>query len=170
MRRLFITCTQFGSLLLTSFGGFYTRIAPPDDRIKFWTGLASLFGGLLFLGVTNLPPRYLSGKYRVIVMWTAIIAAAAFPILYISNYDALTERYNEKRVVCGTVYTTKGMQQTSAFPEKTREELIKDFAGQIEEIWTKESINHSRLVLGLSYSTAVGFLAFSALLGLQHLK
>jgi hypothetical protein len=44
MKRFFLTIGQVGTFGLSAFGGFYERIAPPEDNLKFWTGLASLVG------------------------------------------------------------------------------------------------------------------------------
>ena len=49
MKKALLTVSQIGSLILTLFGGFYTRIAPPEDAITFWPGFASLLAGVVFL-------------------------------------------------------------------------------------------------------------------------
>lgn len=165
MKRFILTLSQFGTLLLTAFGGFYSRIAPPEDSLKFWPGYASLVAGIAFILIANV-----KDKVRSVILWISFVPAIACPALYYVKYQGLVAAYGESPVICGTVYTAKGADYTSKNPGKTREELIKDFAGQTAEIWTEDSINRARLVLGLSYSAAVAFLAFAVLTGLQNAK
>src|ERR1039458_1049298 len=165
MKRVILTLSQFGTILLTAFGGFYTRIAPPQDSLRFWPGYASLVAGVAFILIANV-----KDKFRSIILWISIILAIACPVLYYVKYQTLTAAYGQSQVICATVYTAKGADYTSKNPGKTREEFIKDFAGQTAEIWTEDSINGARVVLGLSYSAAVAFLAFAVLTGLQKAK
>jgi len=165
MKRFLLTASQFGTFVLTAFGGFYTRIAPPQDSLKFWPGYASLIAGLAFILIANI-----KDKVRPAILWISIIPALACPAFYYVKYQRLTAAYGESQVICGTAYTPKGSDYTSKNQGKTKEELIQDFAGQTAEIWTEDSINEAKVVLGLSYSSAVGFLAFAALSGLQQAK
>ncbi|MGB7283341.1 MAG: hypothetical protein WBE13_13845 [Candidatus Acidiferrum sp.] len=165
MKRFILTLSQFGSLLLTAFGGFYSRIAPPEDSLKFWPGYASLVTGVAFILIANV-----KNNVRSVILWISIVPAIVCPALYYVKYQSLTATYSESQVICGTVYTAKGVDYTSKNPGKTREELIRDFAGQTAEIWTEDSISRARVVLGLSYSAAIASLAFAVLTGLQNAK
>jgi len=165
MKRFILTISQFGALLLTAFGGFYSRIAPPEDSLKFWPGYASLVAGVAFILIANVKDRV-----RSVILWVSIIPAIACPAVYYVKYQSLAAAYGESRIICGTVYTAKGADYASKNPGETREELIRDFAGQTAEIWTEDSINRARVALGLSYSAAVASLAFAVLTGLQNAK
>ena len=121
--------------------------------------------GLAWILVANIKDRV-----RSTIFWISLFPAIACPLLYYVKYQSLTAEYGDSRVICGTVYTTKGADYASNNPEKTKEELIEDFAGQTAAIWTEDSINKARVVLGLFYSVAVAFLAFAALIKLQNAK
>jgi len=167
MKRFFLTIGQVGTFVLSAFGGFYERIAPPQDNLKFWTGLASLVAGLVFIVITI---AVHSDKARSIILWISIVPAIAGPISYYEQYLKRTSRYGSSEVITGAVYTSKGSDYTSKHPEKTKEQIVGDFAGQTAEIWTEDSINASRLVLGSFYISAVGFLAFTVLTAFERAK
>jgi hypothetical protein len=162
---ILLTLGQFTTFVMTACGGFYTRIAPPQDDLRFWPGYASLVAGIVFIIIANT-----KHKARAVILWISVLFALAFPALYYVKYQALTTAYGGSQVICGTVYTSKGADYTSKNPGKTKEEIIKDFAGQTAEIWTEDSINRARLVLGLSYSVAVAFFSFAVLTGLEQAK
>jgi hypothetical protein len=165
MKRFFLGLSQFGAFTLTAFGGFYTRIAPPQDTLKFWPGYASLVAGIVFLVVANL-----SKKVRSVIFWISAVLAVIFPISYYVHYQNRTATYGQDRVICGTVYTVKGSEYSARNPGITREELIKDFAGQTAEIWTEDSINKAGVTLGLLYALAVALLGFTVAIKLQDKK
>ena len=167
MKRFIFLLGQVGTLLLSGFGGFYNRIAPPQDRLRFWPGYASIVAGIVFI-IVMIAVR--SKKARFVILWISIVPTVVCPAIYYNEYLNRTSPYGSARVTCGTVYTSKGSDYSSKHPEETREEIIKDFAGQTAEIWTEESINRSELILGLSYSAALGFLAFSVLTAFQQAK
>jgi hypothetical protein len=165
MKRLALTITQFVTLLGSLFGGFYTKIAPPDDSLKFWPSYASLLAGLVFIVYVNL-----GRKPRTLIVSIAIALAAILPIFYYSRYQSLTENYSSSRVICGTEPTTRAAEYISSHPGISKEKLIFDFGGKTTDIWTEGSINRARLTLGLSYSAGFGFLALVILSTLQRSK
>jgi len=165
MKRFILTLSQFGTLLLTAFGGFYTRVAPPQDNLRFWPSYASLVAGIAFILVANV-----NNKVRSIILWVSVVPAIVCPAIYFMKYQALTATYGQSRVICGTMLTPKGADYTSKNPGISKEDLVKDFAGQTAEIWTEDSINRAQVVLGLAYSAAVASLGFAVLTGLQRAK
>jgi len=70
LKRIAWTAGQFVALLFTVCGGLYSKIAPPDDDLKFWPSYASLLAFLMFLGCKRF------GKARRIIMSVAIVFAA----------------------------------------------------------------------------------------------
>jgi len=64
---------------------------------------------------------------------------------------AWTALYDEQKVVIGSVYTAQGLSYTEQNPKISCDELIFQFKGVIENIWTRESINRRRLVLAATY-------------------
>lgn len=165
LKRLGLTLSQLGTFVLTAFGGFYTRIAPPQDSLRFWPGFVSLVAGIIFIFVTNVRQKVLS-----VILGFSLVAAVGFPVLYYAAYQNLTAAYAQSQVICGTVYTVKGAEYASKSPGITKAELINAFAGQTAEIWTERSINKARLTLGLLYSLAAASLAFAISTALQKAK
>ncbi len=137
----------------------------PQDDLRFWPGYASLIAGIVFILIANV-----GDKARSVILWISFIPAIGCPVLYFAEYQARTAPYGDSRVICGMVYTAKGADYASKNPGKSNEDLIRDFAGRTGEIWTDDSINQSRLLLGLSYSAAIGFFGFAALAGLERVK
>lgn len=165
LKRRLLTLSQFGSFLLTAFGGFYSAIAPPDDDLRFWPSYASILAGFIFL--------IYSGFGRVIrrrIMWIAIICAAVLPLYYFAKYQQLTAKYSISRVICGTQYTARGADYAARHPDISKEDLIFDFRGKVKDIWTEDSIARARLVLGVIYSCGFASLALALLTGLQDSK
>jgi hypothetical protein len=134
---------------------------------SFGQVLPLLLAGIVFIVITI---AVHSDKARSIILLISIVPAVACPISYYKQYLKRTSRYGSSRVTTGTVYTPKGSDYTSKHPEKTKEQIIGDFAGQTAEIWTEDSIDTSRLVLGLSYISAFGFMAFTVLTAFERAK
>ena len=103
-------------------------------------------------------------------MWIAIVFAAIAPVYYLSKYQELTVKYQSVMFICGTQYTIQGAAYVNKHPNISKRDLVFDFAGKITDIWTEDSINRDRLLLGVIYSVAVGFLALALLTGLQETK
>jgi hypothetical protein len=164
-RQRLLLVSQIGSGVLTLFGGFYSRIRPPDDDLRFWPLYASLVAGLAFVIWINLGEK--AGK---VIMWLAIFLAALLPICYFSEYQTLTVKYNGSRLICGTEYTTQASEFLRINPGVSKEDLVKSAAGKISDVWTDDSIRHARLLLGLTYSTAAGWLMLALFSGLEELK
>src|SRR5437660_5551075 len=92
------------------------------------------------------------------------IAATAFALLlgllgyfsYMNQLGRCTCRYYSKTVLAGT--QLRDPQKESNTP---CEELLKTHTGEVEEIWTSDSINRCRLVLAVSYVSTVPLFAVS---------
>lgn len=165
MKRGLLTLTQIGAVFLTGFGDFYTRIAPPQDDLRFWSGLASIAAAVVFIIIAAV-----KDKVPIAILVISAVLTICCPLLYYVNYQALTVPYGRAQLICGTVYTPKGADYVSKNPGETREEIVRDFVGQTGEIWTENSINRSRMILGLSYLAGVASLAFTALVWIERAK
>ena len=164
LKRRLVIVSQVGAFLLTAFGGFYSNIAPPDDHLRFFPSYASLVAGLIFL----VSKRF--GRATKTIMWFAIVFAIILPLYYFSEYQELTATYNSSRRICGTQYTTRGAAYVSKHPNIGKDDLLFAFGGKVEDIWTENSINRARMILGVIYSAGFGFLALALLAGLQETK
>ncbi|MBI3851643.1 MAG: hypothetical protein HY298_15400 [Verrucomicrobia bacterium] len=66
-----------------------------------------------------------------------------------------TTTYNEQRVVIGDVYTAHGRGYHDENPNLPPADLIMDHKGEVEKIWTRESIAQRRLLLAAMYVLAM---------------
>jgi hypothetical protein len=67
--------------------------------------------------------------------------------------------YDNQKIIIGTIYTNKGRTYVEQNPNKTCDEVLDDFVGEAEAVWTKESINRSRLALETSYIFCISLFA-----------
>ena len=83
------------------------------------------------------------------LVFLAIALAAFFRYQHLTL--AWTGRYVGQSVVVGSVYTPQGASYAQKNPMISCDDLIFDFAGATEEIWTSASINRRRLLLAATY-------------------
>lgn len=160
---------------LSLFGGFLKRIAPPEGVARVWTGLAALVAGAAILAVKLF--AHLSAGSTSAYLWggIAILLLAASLVLcfvYIASFQDRTIDYPGGRRIAGRAgeYSQDARQHLAAHPNLTRAQLLFEFAGNVESVWTPESLRRSRLALGLQYALLIGGLAFSLNLGLEVLS
>lgn len=166
LRKYLGILTSIAGLIISVVGGFIQPVTTSDEGrsalLRFTPFLITVLAGLLF---------FLSQKWsrkRQAYRWFFICAASfVLSILTISAYWYLvydrTCLNNGQRKIVGTTYTPKGQSYTSEHPNKTCEELLDDFIGEVEAIWTKESINRSRLALESSYIICISLLSICLL-------
>lgn len=77
-----------------------------------------------------------------------VLSLSAF-FLYQRLLDRRTCQYANLPVVIGTRYTQHA--QSYVRENSTCSDLLEDFGGKAEDIWTQESIDNSRYVLALTY-------------------
>src|SRR6266852_5748340 len=94
LKKKILTVSQFGGWILTLCGGFFSKIAPPDDSLSFWPSYASLLAGLVFVVYRNLG---LAARKRIV--WFAVGLAAVLPVYYLSKYQALTAQCGPYRIM-----------------------------------------------------------------------
>jgi hypothetical protein len=66
-----------------------------------------------------------------------------------------TTTYHKQRVVIGDVYTAGGREYHEQHQNLPPEGLVMDFAGDVEKIWTRESLAQRRLLLAAMYVLAM---------------
>lgn len=137
-------------------GGF---LLPPPVGIsatdeKAWLRLgqfiiAVVVGLILLAGRKWHQPKH-TLRWAASAVLFLVIGIAAF-FLYQQLTLSWTGGYNGARVVTGASFTPQGLAYSLQNPQLSRDALIDDFAGQIENIWTRDSINHRRLILAALY-------------------
>jgi hypothetical protein len=137
-------------------GGF---LLPPPVGIsasdeKAWLRLGQFIVavslGLEILAVRRWgDPRY-SLRWAGVALVTLMLGVAAF-FRYHQLTLAWTADYAGERVVIGAELSRQGEAYLQRHPKLSSDDLVFDFAGKTEEIWTRESIDHRRLVLAATY-------------------
>ncbi len=137
-------------------GGFL--LPPPvgvsaDDE-KTWLRLGQFIVAVV-LGLEILAarrwnqPRH-SFRWGAVALLALVIGVAAF-FRYQQLTLAWTANYAGDRVVMGAEFTKQGRAYMEANQKISMDELIFNFAGKTEEIWTRDSIDRRRLVLAATY-------------------
>lgn len=155
-RKSWLVLAQGGLWIGGILGGF---LLPPPVGIsaadeKVWLRLGQFIIAVV-LGLVFFAARRWS-QQRHALLWSGgallflTIAVAAF-FRYQQLTMAWTGLYVGQKVVIGSVCTPQGLAYAQKNPMISCDELIFDFAGATEQIWTRESINRRRLILAATY-------------------
>jgi hypothetical protein len=137
-------------------GGFL--LSPPvgvsaaDEKIWLRLGqfiIAVVLGLVFFAARRWSQPRHALWWGATALVFLAIAVGAFFRYQHLTL--AWTGLYDEQKVVIGSVYTAQGLSYTEKNPKISCDELISDFKGLTQNIWTRESINRRRLILAATY-------------------
>jgi amino acid transporter len=80
---------------------------------------------------------------------------------------SFTCKYNGQAVIIGTSYTQQGAYYTHENPGEACDDLLDDFAGRAEDIWTKDSITRCRLALAFTYILCIPVFTISMIAVVQ---
>jgi hypothetical protein len=137
-------------------GGF---LLPPPVGIlasdeKLWLRLGQFIIAVV-LGLVFFAARRWRQPCHALWWCGAALVFLAAAVVVFFRYQQLTlawtANYAGQKVVVGSVLTPAGRADIQANPGNSRDDLIMDFAGKTEAIWTSESINHRRLMLAACY-------------------
>jgi hypothetical protein len=137
-------------------GGFL--LPPPvgvtagDEKIWLRLGqfIIAIVLGLVFLAARRWNQSRYSLRWGAAALVFLLLAVGAF-FRYQQLTLAWTGTYAGDQVVIGSEFTEQGRAYASQNPKMSTEELIFNFAGKTEDIWTRESINRRRLLLAATY-------------------
>lgn len=162
---------QAGIFFMGLFGGFFPRIAPPEDIAKFWTGLATVVAGTIYLLVVlGARSRGSPPKARYWYLRSFVSLLGVFLLLgYFWVYSSRTVAYGGERKIAGTLLTPHAQKHLQGNPDLSSEELLLHYAGKTEDVWTADSLQESRLLLGGMYTLGIGALAFGLFCGAEGL-
>lgn len=137
-----------GAFLLPPPAGVWGR----DD--KTWLRLGQFIVAVI-LGLEILAARRWN-RPRDAIWWGGVaLVALALGVGAFFRYQELTlawtAHYAGARVVTGSEFTAQGRAYTTVNPGLSTSELIFDFAGRTDEVWTRESIDRRRLALAAHY-------------------
>jgi hypothetical protein len=131
-------------------------VSAQDEKIWLRLGqfiIAVVLGLVFFAARRWSQPRHALWWGAGSLVFLAISVGAFFRYQQLTL--AWTGQYLDQKVVIGSICTPQGLSYLQKNPELSRDELIFDFAGTTENIWTRESINRRRLILAATYVTCL---------------
>jgi hypothetical protein len=167
--------TQVGVVIMSTIGGFLlpppAGFTGPNDAS--WPKLAQ-FVVTVFTASLIVIGRKLNRK-RHSVLWlsvsvsTLIVAMGGlFAYRYLTGIMTCPY-YGEIRIV-GSELTADAASFLKDQGQMSCETLLKNFTGEVEEVWTRASLVRAELLLGATYISVVPFLAICAIATLQAIR
>ena len=143
---------------------------PQENQIwvRFAQFVITVFIGLLVLAALRWKSKKDAFRWGAISMLFLFLGTATF-FGYQFFATRWTTMYNKQRVVIGDVYTAVGRDHHEQNQHRPPEELVMDFAGDVEMIWTRESIAQRRLLLAAMYVLAMPLFTVSVMSIVQAL-
>lgn len=131
--------------------------------------IVAVLVGLIFLLVQKWNKKKHSRRWAVLTIVFLILSVAAF-FAYQRLLDTRTCQYAGQAVVIGSQYTEDAQTyMKTESPGATCETLLKDYAGQREEIWPRASIDRSRYILAGGYVLTLPLLTICIIAVVQAL-
>jgi outer membrane protein OmpA-like peptidoglycan-associated protein len=164
---------QLGIGVLSIFGGFPKKIAPPERAVIVWTGAASLLATLAILAVKIFGLMSSSSSSKILWSILALCSLAASAVscfLYVSSRQTLTADYAGTSRIVGTEYTDEAKKHLESNANLSNEDLLYHFGGKAAKAWTDRSLKRSRRILAIEYALFIACLAFGLNLALEVLN
>jgi outer membrane protein OmpA-like peptidoglycan-associated protein len=159
-----------GVAFMGVISGGLKEIAPPEMP-KIWvilgtiTASGAFFSAKLLLAWNDLQ---LSRNFWFAASMAFVWLAVIFGVVYILTRFARTIRYEGETKLAGS--TAEYLDDVANDPQnygKSREELVRDAAGAVSDIWTAHALNRSRRILGIEYTLFISLLALGLYLGIE---
>ncbi len=170
--RLWVVLAQGAAWILATIGGFLLPPLTTEEDQRMWPRLAAFIIAVLFGLMFLAGQRW--NKRKHLVAWGA--ASAGLLVLAIASllaYQLLsfsrTCKYDDKLVVIGTEYTQLALRFMEKQPDHSCEFLLNSAAGKVDDVWTKESIDRSRIQLAASYICCVPLFALCLMAVVQSI-
>jgi outer membrane protein OmpA-like peptidoglycan-associated protein len=160
--------SEFAFGMLGLFGGFLTKIAPPERSAWIWSGLASVIASVVFLSVKLLVPIHVSAES--VHVWTIVAVASCglgvvFAFLHILIRQVRIIDYHGRETIIGTIYTQRALDYQAMQDVDTPEDTLGGFIGKTHEVWV--DVTESRRLLGVSYALMLVPILFGLCLGAE---
>lgn len=176
-RKNWAVLTQLAVFIIGIVGGFL--IPPPagisETEDTGWLRLGqfviTVTVGVIFLA--NLGSRKRNIRRWWIVSTCFLIMAVMSFFLYKHLTYRWTCTYFGDTVVVGSQHTQMGKHYVEQNPDISCRQLLVDFAGGTDKIWTKDSIDRNRWILGVTYISCIPLFALciiALLNGFRHIK
>lgn len=134
-------------LLVGAFGGFLTNIAPPEDTLKFISGITLLTGVMIYLVVLGIKKFVQINKKLNLVFATISVVSFLLFLLLAFNYNNIYEEYvfeygEELYVGCGNkeaALTGPVKQKLESGEETSATEIVtRNAMFRMEDTWIPE--------------------------------
>ena len=167
-KKILISFVQVVVFLFLAFGGFLAKVAPPDEaQTSYYVGILSFLVLITLMIVSAVARRAPGPKYRrawIIAGVVCFVLAIASALLYPRMLDKYTYRYPPERP---TQVRVKGSDNdlTEVAREWARENPLESSPAVLarklpeDDIWTRDSIEHAKTILLVSYGSMVLSLA-----------
>lgn len=159
-----------GVAFMGLISGGLKDIAPPEMP-KIWVVLATItasaafFSAKLLIGLNGVQvSRTFWFGASMIFVWLAI----ACGIIYILTRFARTVTYEGETKLAGS--PAEYIEPVANDPQnkdKTPEDLVRDAAGAVGDVWTAQALSKSRRLLGIEYTVFIALLALGLYLGIE---
>lgn len=126
--------------------------------VYFAPFIAMVIAGVVFLAGQLWRQKKHEKRWIAIAVISLIVSTGMF-LGYRHLVSMKTCTYDRQIIIVGSVYTSRGEAYTKQNPGISCETIVYDFAGQVDEIWTKDSINQSRFILEITYVICVALFA-----------
>jgi hypothetical protein len=155
--------SQAAIWIISIIGGFL--LPPPvgisDEADKVWLRLAQ-FTITVVLGIMFIAARRWKKQKHATRWWIAsavllIASLATFVGYQTLSYKWTCQYYNELKIVGGDQHTQHGADYIREHPGVSCETLLKEHAGNVYDVWTKESIDRRRIALAVIYISCAPF-------------
>jgi hypothetical protein len=143
-------------------------ISPEDEKIWQRLGkfVVTILIGLMFIAARRWDKTRHFRGWAITAGPLLVLAVVSF-LGYQGLLSSCTCTYGAERVVIGNLYTPQGL----AYAQRNRgiscHDLLDDFAGKADDIWTEESINRSRMILAETYLSCLPLFAICLMAILQ---
>jgi len=150
-------------------------LPPPAGTLeesKVWVRFAQFIITILIGILLLLALRWNRKKelFRWAIISLSLALAAACFFAYQIFAARWTVSYNNQRVVIGGQFSQIGRKYQQDHPNLTLEDLVFHFAGQVEKIWTRESLQQRRTLLAGMYVLAMPLFAVCIMSLLQAIQ
>lgn len=165
--------TALSAWIATVIGGFWREPLATTPHTTTQLGLFGQFFLTLSVGLIAIPAyRFRQRRHTQRWVMVAVTLVLLTPVAYFL-YDwfaaTWTCPYAGTRVIVGsdTALTAHAKEYKANNPDLTCDQIVWNHAGNVEEIWTKESIETRRLILGFLYVVLLPLFAGSMISVIQ---
>lgn len=137
--------------------------------LHFGQFVAAVCIGLIFFGVFRWNRTCHARWWWLTALLALLLAGAAF-FRYQQLTYLWTARYVDQKVVVGSEYTQAGRAYLEKNPGLSRDDLLFDFTGRAEDVWTRESIDRRRLKLAALYVASLPLFTLCVIAVVQSLQ